>query len=295
MKSKRTDRLFLGIDAGGTHCRARLVDEAGRELASGRAGPANLTLGVERAHRAIMAAADEAFAAAGLGRSALRRTHAGMGIAGIDDPALAEAIGKCRFGFASVTLRSDAITACMGAHGAQDGGLLILGTGSQGVVRTGLRFHRVGGWGFMISDQGSAAVLGHAAVRRALLGHDGVLPASPLTRRLMRRFDNDPKKMLPWARQATPAEWGEISPLVFAAADKGDPVAARLVADTVADVGCLLDRMVKLGARRIALVGGLSQNYARHLPRRWTRTLVPPQRDALAGAIDLARQAAGPT
>jgi glucosamine kinase len=286
-------QLFLGVDAGGTHCRARLVDQDGHVLGSGRAGPANLTLGIERAHRAIMAASAEALAVAQLGRSALRRTHAGMGVAGIDDPRLAKAVEHCRFGFASVTLRSDAITACLGAHGEQDGGLLILGTGSQGVVRSGRRFHRVGGWGFMISDQGSAAVLGHTALRRALLAHEGVIPASPFTRRLMRRFDKDPKKMLPWVRQATPGQWGEISPLVFAAADKGDPVASQLVADAVADVERLLQRMRELGARRIALVGGLADIYAGRLPRRWTRWLVQPQRDALAGAIDLARQTAG--
>jgi glucosamine kinase len=285
--------LFLGIDAGGTHCRARLVDESGNVLGSGRAGPANLTLGIDLAAGAIMTAGLQAFAAAGLGRVDLRRTHAGMGLAGIDDPRLARAIAKCRFGFASVTLRSDAIAACLGAHGEQDGGLLILGTGSQGVVRTGRRFRRVGGWGFMISDQGSAAVLGHAAVRQALLAHDGVVPASPFTRRLMRRFDDDPKKLLPWARQATPSQWGEISPLVFAAADKGDPVASLLVADAVADVGRMLDRMRGLGARRIALVGGLADVYTARLPRRRARWLVPPQRDALAGAIDLAHQAAG--
>jgi glucosamine kinase len=162
------------------------------------------------------------------------------------------------------------------------------------VVRTGRRFRRIGGWGFVISDQASAAVLGHAAMRRALQAHDGVLPASPLTRRLMRRFDNDPRTMLPWARQATPGQWGEISPLVFAAADDGDPVGARLVADAVVDVGGMIERMRKLGARRIALVGGLAESYATRLPRRYARWLVHPQRDALAGAIDLARQAAGP-
>jgi glucosamine kinase len=285
-------RLFLGIDAGGTHCRARLVDETGRTLGSARAGPANLTLGIDRAHRAIMTASAEAFAAAGLGRSAMQRAHAGMGVAGIDDPRLAKEIAQRRFGFASVTLRSDAIAACLGAHGEEDGGLLILGTGSQGVVRIGRQFRRVGGWGFMISDQGSAAVLGHAAVRQALLAHDGVIPASPLTRRLMRRFDNEPNKMLPWARQATPSQWGEISPLVFGAADRGDPVALELVAAAVADVGRMIERMHQLGARRIALVGGLAAVYVSRLPRRSVRWLVPPQRDALAGAIDLARQGA---
>src|SRR5262245_2838959 len=131
-----TGELFLGIDAGGTHCRARLVDGEGNVLGSGRAGPANLTLGIAQAHRSMTEASQQAFAAAKLGRSALRRTHAGMGVAGLDDPALAKAIANRRFGFASLTVRSDAVTACVGAHGHRDGsGILILGTGSQGIVR----------------------------------------------------------------------------------------------------------------------------------------------------------------
>ena len=109
----------------------------------------------------------------------------------------------------------------------------------------------------------------------------------------MRKFGNDPLKMLSWAATATPGEWGQFSPLVFACADAGDPVASRLVADAVADVARLLDRMIELGAKRIALVGGLADTYASRLPRRLAPVLVPARRDALAGAIDLARQAAG--
>src|SRR5262245_63034869 len=75
--------FFLGIDAGGTHCRARLVDAKGKVLGSGRSGPANLTIGIATAYRSIMAASTAAFAAAKLGRSAMRRTHAGLGIAGM--------------------------------------------------------------------------------------------------------------------------------------------------------------------------------------------------------------------
>ncbi|HYX05025.1 MAG TPA: BadF/BadG/BcrA/BcrD ATPase family protein [Reyranella sp.] len=284
--------LFLGIDAGGTHCRARLVDAKGKVVGSGRSGPANLTIGIGTAYRSIMAASTAAFTAAKLERSAMRRTHAGMGIAGLDDPALAKAIANRRFGFASLTIRSDAVTACLGAHGEHDGGILILGTGSQGIVCRNGQFHRVGGWGFLLSDGGSAAVLGHAALREALLAHEGVIAASPFSRRLLRRFGNDPASMLPWARHATPSQWGEIAPLVFAAAKAGDAVASALVAGAAADVARTLDRMVELGAQRIALVGGLADAYRRHLPRRLARVLVSPQRDALAGAIDLARQAA---
>lgn len=283
---------FLGIDAGGTHCRARLVDADGRVLGVGHAGPANLTVGVARAHESVMTASADAFMAAKLGRSAMRRTHAGMGVAGLDHSALAEAFARRRFGFGSVTIRSDAEAACIGAHGQRDGGILILGTGSQGIVRRGRTFRRVGGWGFLLSDQGSGAVLGHAAVRHALAAHQGLVGASSLTRRIMRKFGNEPARMLPWALAATPSQWGEMAPLVFASAERGDPLARRLVADAVADVARLLDRMIALGAKRIALVGGLADAYACRLPRRLRPVLVSAERDALAGAIEIARQAA---
>jgi glucosamine kinase len=126
-----------------------------------------------------------------------------------------------------------------------------------------------------------------------LLAHEGIIQPSTLTRRLLRRFGNDPASLLPWARQATPSQWGEVSPLVFACADAGDEIARTLVAGAARDVSRLLDRMVELGAERIALVGGLADAYAKRLPRRLARRLAQPQRDALAGAIDLARQAAG--
>ncbi len=284
--------LFLGIDAGGTHCRARLVDGDGKILGSGQAGPANLTIGAKRAHKSILAASTAAFDAARLGRSAFRRTHVAIGAAGADDPAAVEALAAEPLPFASVTIRSDAVPACIGAQGDDDGGLLIVGTGSQGIVRHKGRFHRVGGWGFMLSDHGSAAVLGHAAVRHALAAHEGVVAASPLSRRIMRRFGNSPVRMLAWSRTTTPSDWGSFSPLVFACADSGDAVAQRLVDDAAGDVTRLLDRMIALGAERIVLVGGLAVRCVERLPRRLTRRLVPGKRDALAGAIDLARAAA---
>jgi glucosamine kinase len=284
--------LFLGIDAGGTHCRARLVDAGGKLLGTGHAGPANLTLGIGKAHRAIMTASRQAFAQAGLGRSAMRRTHAGIGVAGADDPVQLRQIKARRFVFASVAILSDAETACIGAHDGRDGGVLVLGTGSNGIVRKNGRLHRVSGGGFLLSDLGSGAVVGQAAARQALAAHQGVIKPSALTRRIMRRFDSDPSRMLTWAKAATPSRWAELAPLVFAA-PADDPIARRLVDDAVADVTRLIDRMVALGTRRIALVGGLADAYASRLPRRLARVLVPARHDALAGAISLAREASG--
>src|SRR5439155_5997207 len=123
---------------------------------------------------------------------------------------------------------SDAEIACLGAHGARDGAILILGTGSQGVMYRGGSFTTVGGWGFALSDSGSGAILGRAAVRRSFLAVEGVEPASPFTEAVLQRFDRDRATMLEWASVARPREWAEFARVVFDHASRGDMVALQL-------------------------------------------------------------------
>ncbi len=283
--------LFLGVDAGGTRSRSRLVDRDGHVLGEGEAGPGNLTIGIEKACAAILSATGSAFAAANLEPAAMAVTHAGLGIAGAIDPDLAATMARRHFPFASVTIRDDVEIACLGAHGGRDGGVLVLGTGSQGIVKVQDVFHRVSGWGFALSDWGSGAGVGHMALRRALLAHQEVIPHSPMTRELMSVFDDNPSRMLRWAMQAGPGDWGEHAPVAFAHARKGDPVATDIVVLAVRDVALLLDRMTDLGARRIALTGGLAREYKGRLPRRFDAIIVEAEHDELAGAVELARLA----
>ncbi|MDE1150555.1 MAG: BadF/BadG/BcrA/BcrD ATPase family protein [Azospirillaceae bacterium] len=79
-----TPLYFLGIDGGGTKCRARLRDARGALLGEGLGGPANIRLGLDLAWGSILDAADGALAQAGLDRDALDQTHAGLGLAGRD-------------------------------------------------------------------------------------------------------------------------------------------------------------------------------------------------------------------
>jgi glucosamine kinase len=280
--------LFLGIDAGGTHCRARLVADDGRLLGEGRSGPANLTFGVERAAHAVREAATAAFAAAGRPPEAVARACAGIGIAGANSPAHRAQLGEAGLPFSRLRIVSDAEIACRGAH-AGDGAILILGTGSHGLVISGAALHAVGGWGFALSDGGSAAVLGHAAARQALAAHEQLHPASALTRAVMARHGDDPAQMLLWALAALPRDWGELAPLVFEHAESGDPNAALLLDAAVREVEAMLDRLVAHGATRIALLGGMAGAYRPHLAPRFAPFLVEPEGDALDGAVKLAR------
>src|SRR3546814_4616242 len=54
-----------------------------------------------------------------------------------------------------------------------DGAILILGTGSVGLIKRGEDSLSIGGYGFPISDEGSGAALGLSAIRHALRTLDG--------------------------------------------------------------------------------------------------------------------------
>ena len=64
--------LYLGVDGGGSRCRARIEDEFGTVLSEGGSGPATTRLGIDKAWRSIMRAYAAAAEQAGLGRRGFR-------------------------------------------------------------------------------------------------------------------------------------------------------------------------------------------------------------------------------
>lgn len=283
--------LFLGIDGGGTRCRARITDTAGTLLGEAVAGPANTRLGIERVFREIVAACEAALVQAGLPRSALGRLRAGLGLAGLNLASERVRIESHPHPFALVVAASDAHVACLGAHDGADGAIMIVGTGSAGYGIVGGRTLTVGGWGFNVGDQGSGAMIGRAAIRQSLLAHEEVLPPCPFIRAVMARFDNDPDKVVQWGDRATPRDYAALAPLVLEFADRDDPIALAIVTRAAADTARFLDVLVRAGATKVALVGGLAQSLTPHLPQQVQAILVEPKGDALAGALLMARRA----
>ena len=287
-------KYLLGIDGGGTGCRARLTDLEGRVLGEGTAGPANISLGVEVAVGSVMAATQAALRQAGQDANALARTCAGLGMAAANVPRHRHALEAATLPFLRRTIRSDAEVACLGAHRGEDGGILILGTGSQGVVRKGGSFKTVGGWGFALSDSGSGAILGRATVRRAMYAMEGVEAGSALTQAVLARFDNDREVMLTWSSNARPNDWAQFARYAFDHAERGDPVALKLVRDSALAVERMLDRMLVLGAKRIALMGGVAKPTQPYLATRYREVIVESEGDAMDGALLLARESCQP-
>jgi glucosamine kinase len=287
--SSKSEPLFVGVDGGGTGCRARIEDARGCVLGTGIAGPAALRIGIDRALGEVKKACHAALAEAGLDAAALGSAHAALGLAGVGRKGALGQLECQQNPFRSVVYVNDATIACVGAHAGRDGGIVIVGTGSVGLAMVDGREIRVGGYGFPISDEGSGADLGLQAIRLSLRAFDERALRTSLTRDVMLRFHDDPFDAVAWMDQATATDYATFAPLVMRHADAGDPVARRIVRDAAEQIDELVRRLSECGASRMALLGGLASPLQPWLAPDVQRRLVPVEGDALDGALRLAR------
>ena len=287
-------RYFLGIDAGGSHTRARLTNLEGFVLGEAEGGPANARIGLAELQAVLMSVTRDTIAAAGLHDSDMPSIVAGMGIAGISRPGLLQAASELEFPFGAAHLESDAAIANLGAHLGEDGATLVLGTGSVAYIRIGKSCITIGGYGFPISDEGSGAALGLSAMRHALRALDGRTRPTPLSAAVTEKFDHDTGRAIEWMDAATPGDYAAFAPLVMDYAERNDEIARSIVEDAVKHVERFIETIFNKGAPRCALAGGLSRRLQPWLRERTAARLTDSKGDALDGALLLARSAYSP-
>lgn len=280
--------LYLGVDGGGTGCRARIETAEGFVLGRGLAGPAATRFGITRSWEAIEMAYRGAMQEAGLSEADLAGVHAGVGIAGLGREGALDALAAMPHPFASIRFATDATIACLGAHNSLDGGIVIVGTGSCGVARVAGADITVGGYGFPVSDEGSGAYLGLRAVRMAMLAYDGRLNPTALLDEILKRFGRQPHKVVAWMDRATATDYATLAPLVIRHADQGDPAARRLMQEAAAKIEGICRALLDKGAPRLTLVGGLGSVMEAWLPPDLRRRLSAQIGDAMDGAAMLA-------
>ncbi|MFM2485584.1 BadF/BadG/BcrA/BcrD ATPase family protein [Celerinatantimonas yamalensis] len=280
-------QYFIGVDGGGTRCRVKLTDQVGTQLAQCIGGSANIYSNFEQAMQTVMQLIDQALLEANLPSAALTQTSVVLGLAGANVQSAKRKAQAYPQSFNTYQVYSDVEIACIGAHLTQPGAVLIIGTGSQGVYWDSQQFHCIGGWGMTISDQGSGAQLGLSAVRLALQAHQDLLSQTLFTQQIMANFSHSPEQLLKWSCQATPADWGQFAPVVFAHADT-DKHARALIRQTAREISTMLDYLTCNNDIPVALMGGLAEPILRWLPTTLQAKVVPPQEDALTGARLLA-------
>lgn len=279
--------FFIGIDGGGTSCRAALARADGAIVGRGKSGAANILTDLDGGVRHIVEAAGAACVNAGYDTDILASCDVVLGLAGANVEATVGAVVE-RLPFRRCAVESDALIAAHGALGDDDGAVAILGTGSvfatkaNGVVRT------IGGWGFVVGDQGSGAVLGRSLMQEALLAHDGVRTGSAVTEFVMRDFDNDPQKLVAFAHGALPGAFARYAPDIFSFANEGDDIAGGLLRTAAREVDACLDVVMQGPEPKLCLLGGLGAAFEPWLKEAHRACIVASKGDALEGASRLA-------
>ncbi|MCO5064008.1 MAG: N-acetylglucosamine kinase [Rhizobiaceae bacterium] len=284
----------LGIDGGGTSCRAALAAADGRIIGRGSSGSANIRTDLSGARASIVKAAELALADAGLDVDIFAQTAAVLGLAGANVGTYAQQV-EAILPFRTSRVVTDALIALEGAVGAGDGAIAILGTGTAFMSRKGGEVRAIGGWGFIIGDQGSGARIGRDLLEETLLAHDGIVKATALTEAVLAIYRNDPRDVVEFTTSAKPGDFGGFAPMVFAHAAKGDETALRIVERARQAIEASLDALDPRPGAPLCLLGGMAPLFAPRLSSRFRSLLQPPQWDALGGAVAMAARLFGET
>lgn len=206
-----------------------------------------------------------------------------------------------------LALSSDVEIALVGANGTPYGTLVLAGTGSValGIDSDGRRL-QVGGWGYLIGDEGSGYALSMRALQHMAHDSDAGI-ASRLTQEVLAHFDERTPKALMRRLYAQPSppvrDVATFTPRLLALADEGEPTAQAIVEDGAG----ALSTLVKHVQQRLALPSGAPLGFAgslltndtalsRALARRVGLSALPiPRFTPLVGALKLAAYAYPPS
>lgn len=275
------DRIDIGIDGGGTGCRLAMSADGGA-VRQYQGGPANIVTDPAAAEAAIRLLVQEALTDHGLGFDTMEKARVCAGLAGARLPGEADSFAT-RLPFLAYVV-DDSVTALEGALAGQDGILASLGTGSFFIRKTGEDRRHVGGWGFQLGDEGSAAWAGRRALSLALRVADGRLPPDQIAERL---FDATRPHPVLFARDATPADFAQLARIVLASRDS--TLAKRVLSDIF---GALHEGLADLGYEPgipLVVTGGLGDMLRPMLPPALAADLVESRGSPLDGALRLAR------
>jgi glucosamine kinase len=228
--------FFIGVDGGGTHARAVIIDERGQEMARAQAPGAVVTLrGPEAAVAAVSAAVKAAADSVGVALPG-GALWAGLAGAGHEESRVAVERGLAGAGLARrVRVGTDAEAAFHAAFSDGPGLMLIAGTGSVAWGRGSAGEVRVGGWGQQLGDEGSGYAIGLSAVRAIVRAEDGRAAPTLLRAAILDRLRlAAPVELIPWAASASKAEFAALVPLVGRCASEGDTAAREILEEATA-------------------------------------------------------------
>jgi glucosamine kinase len=311
---------YLGIDGGGSKTTCAVGDEA-HQLEIVTAGPSNITrVGEARAREALHQAIRQSCAASKIDPGQVERACIGAAGAGREEVASAVRGMVAELIPGEIEVVGDMEIALAAAFGTGPGVIVIAGTGSIAYGRDAQgRTARAGGWGYAISDEGSAHWIGRTAVKTLLRAIDqdaqdqenaqSAAEALPLFSELKAAWKLNSLDEFVRTANSSP-DFAALFPAVVVVADAGDDLAQRVLMQAGAELGELARIVVRrLFAENsssvpgipLAMVGGVfrhssrvRENFCNEVRKFEVPIDLNPQViEPVVGALQRAREAAG--
>ncbi|MEM3485467.1 MAG: BadF/BadG/BcrA/BcrD ATPase family protein [Candidatus Methanomethyliaceae archaeon] len=250
----------IGIDGGGSKTDILFCSVRGQILAYKRIGSTRIEIvGLDRAFEMLWRAIANEMRTSHLPIKGLLAVALGLG--GLDSARVIRlAENKARAVFPTtclVSLWNDAQIGLYSGTLGRPGVCVVAGTGSLVVgMDVQKTWKRIGGWGCLFGDPGSAFTIGRLAIQACLRAKDGTGPSTSLSDSIksflnVKEIEEVVAEFtLDWNLTARVAS---IAPLVDKAAQQGDPVARRIIES---EAGLLADDT-------IVLINSLSTNVSR--------------------------------
>jgi glucosamine kinase len=291
LTSSDNNEIFLGIDGGGSKCKAIVMSVDNKILGTGIAGPANPLHGYEQAINSITESAKLALKDAGIDESELGNVVAGVGLAGVNLPVLFEQMSNWKHPFKKMFLATDLLIACLGAHDGEDGAVMITGTGSCGFSFVDGHPYIVGAHGFPHGDKGSGAWFGLQAAKKSLLSLDGLIPPSSINDKVLALLDvKDDVELVEVIAGKPAAFYARMANLVFDSAEEGDELAIEIVNEGAGYINHVAKQLLTKNPPKLALIGGLTPRIKPWLDTSIKEQLIEPIHPPEVGSVIFAKQ-----
>jgi len=259
----RKNQLMLAIDGGASKTDVVLFTPDGSVLSRVLGGSTNPNdIGFDRAVHNLNILFESVLSEYEGSRTPLLSVFGGFsgGTVGNNRKRYGEMLKQLLPAAQNVENSSDAISALTSGIGRDNGMVLVAGTGAVVFIREDDTISQVGGWGYLLGDEGSAYDLGRGGFNRALRAIDGRGEMTALVELYAEAIGMPIVQAIPEIYQKGKKYIASFAPLVFKAAADGDETAIALVQSCAEE----LSQLLRAGCRnmqkppfRVVIVGSM--------------------------------------
>ncbi|MFC5703207.1 BadF/BadG/BcrA/BcrD ATPase family protein [Cohnella faecalis] len=265
-----SNQRFIGLDGGGSKTYCVIGDGEGRLTFLSRGSSSNMKSKPWTEVRKVLSESImECWDNGREEESELNTVFLGM--AGSDRPEDRERIGcfleELLPSNREFVVRSDALSAMASGTWGEPGIILIAGTGSIATSYNPAtdEYHRVGGWGYVLGDEGSGYQIGRSGLISMLHQFDGRGPYTAITEKVLRQWKMDNASQLityVYENEELRKTVAEAARAVLDSAAEGDQVANRIIDEAIGELILLVETLAGKGSRReerspLVIAGGL--------------------------------------